>query len=383
MKITILTPNFSSNCLGRAYILAKMLSSRWQVEIVGPMFGESIWFPVVDAKDIAYKPIKLKRNSHFLINLGRIIKKIDGDVIYVSKPVMTSFLPGLLCKLFRRKTLVLDIDDWDLGFTLGSYKKLSSFERLKNFVHSLTDYAYHLNILFFEKLVHLADGKTVSNSFLQERFSGTLIPHARDSQLFNPQNYDSQALKTKYGLSDKKIVAFIGTAREHKGLSVLIEAMSLIDKSDMVLMLVGIDGRENSYAAMAKEKLGLSRVMMFGRQKFSKIGEFLAMSDLIVVPQQIDSAALGQFPAKIFDAMAMAKPIISTDVNDISKVLDGCGIIVAHQDAKAMSEEIQSLIEDSQRSIALGIKAREKFLANYSFEVVGKALIDVFVKYEK
>ena len=383
MKITILSPNLSGNCVGRAYILAKMLSLRWPVEIVGPMFGEDIWSPVANDKDIEYKALKLKKNEHFLLNIGRLMKKISGDVIYVSKPLMTSFLPGLLCRLLIRKPLVIDIDDWELGFGKDSYEKLSRFRRLKNFIRSFWDYSYYWNILLMEKLVNLADEKTVSNSFLQDKFFGKLIYHARDSQLFDSQNYDAQALKVKYGLSSKKVVSFIGTARKHKGVDTLIEAMSLVDDSDTVLMLVGLDGREDIWGLTAKEKLGVNRVVLFGKQEFSKLGEFLAISDVIVVPQEDNVATKGQFPAKIFDAMAMARPVVATDVNDIKAVLHDCGVVVPPHNAQAMAAAIKSLINDKQFSIELGQKARDKCIKHYSYESVSKILIDLFRKYEK
>ncbi len=383
MKITILSPNLSGNCLGRAYILAKMLSRHWQVEIVGPMFADGIWLPVADDKEVEYKALKLKKNSQFLMNIGKLMKKISGDVVYVSKPLMTSFLPGLLCKFLGRKPLVIDIDDWELGFVKEPYEKLSGFKRLKNFVRSFWDYSYYWNILFMEKLVNLADDKTVSNSFLQAKFSGKLIYHARDSELIDPQSYDVNALKVKYGLSSKKVVSFIGSARKHKGVSTLIEAMCMIERPDAVLMLVGVNGREDPCGIMAKEKLGLSKVMLFGKQAFSKIGEFLAISDVVVVPQEASSATQGQFPAKIFDAMAMAKPVVATDVNDIAAVLDDCGVIVPPQDPRKMADAIKSIIEDEQLSIELGKKARERFVANYSFASVIKTLDDIFSKYEK
>jgi len=42
MKISILPPDLSHNCLGRAYLLAKILQRHYEVEIIGPMFGEGI-----------------------------------------------------------------------------------------------------------------------------------------------------------------------------------------------------------------------------------------------------------------------------------------------------------------------------------------------------
>ena len=42
MKISILSPDLYHNCLGRAYLLAKILQMHYEVEIIGPMFGEGI-----------------------------------------------------------------------------------------------------------------------------------------------------------------------------------------------------------------------------------------------------------------------------------------------------------------------------------------------------
>jgi len=38
MKISILTPDLSHNCLGRAYLLAKILQRRYKIEIVDTVF---------------------------------------------------------------------------------------------------------------------------------------------------------------------------------------------------------------------------------------------------------------------------------------------------------------------------------------------------------
>lgn len=56
MKISILTPDLSHNCLGRAYLLAKVLQRRYEVEIDGPVFGKGIWESVANDKNIKYQP---------------------------------------------------------------------------------------------------------------------------------------------------------------------------------------------------------------------------------------------------------------------------------------------------------------------------------------
>ena len=57
IKVSILTPDLSHNCVGRAYILAKMIKKYYDVELVGPMFKDYIWQPLRDSRDI---PLKTK-----------------------------------------------------------------------------------------------------------------------------------------------------------------------------------------------------------------------------------------------------------------------------------------------------------------------------------
>jgi len=121
MKISVLTPDLSHNCLGRAYLLAKILQRRYEVEIVGPVFGDGIWGPVANDKSITYKSVEIYGRFRPYLQIKELAKKIDGDIIYASKPLFTSFGVGLSKKVFNRKPLILDIDDWQMGFMKSIY----------------------------------------------------------------------------------------------------------------------------------------------------------------------------------------------------------------------------------------------------------------------
>ena len=387
MKISILTPDLSHNCLGRAYLLAKILQRRYEVEIVGPIFGDGIWEPVANDKSIEYKSVKISGRFKPYWQIRKLAKKIDGDVIYASKPLFTSFGVGLLKKLSNSKPLILDIDDWQMGFMKEIYSSLSlaqSFKFLATsalFFYSMSSY---WNTLFGEKLSHLADEITVSNNFLQDKFSGTIVWHARDTEAFNPEKFDGSSLREKYDIArNKKVVMFSGTPRAHKGIEDLIEAINLLQTQDVLLTLVGAD--EDSYSqnliTMANKKLG-ERFKAFGLQPFEKVPEFLAMSDVTVIPQKRNLASVGQLPAKVFDAMAMAKPIIATNVSDLPEILDGCGWIVEPESPKQLARAIQHVIDHPEEARQMGQKARQKCIENYSWDAMEKILVNIFRKYE-
>src|SRR5205809_440363 len=181
MKITVLTPDMSHNCLSRAYALAEMLRRRHEVEIAGPIFGEGIWPPLANGGSIPYKTVKV-RGSFTSAQLLALRRQVEGDVVYASKPRFPSFGLGVLLKIARRVPLVLDMDDWERGFILEDRR----ISRPRDLRSALSDAVYDVTVSVNEALPGLADSLTVANTFLQRRFGGTLVWHARDTAAFRP-----------------------------------------------------------------------------------------------------------------------------------------------------------------------------------------------------
>jgi len=388
MKISILTPDLSHNCFGRAYLLAKIFQRRYEVEIVGPIFGDGIWQPVANDKSIKYKFTKISGRIKPYWQIGKLINKIDGDVIYASKPLFSSFGIGLLKKILKKKPLILDIDDWQMGFIKENYSRLSIYKRFR-FIASSTLYFYNLgscwNTLINEELMHFADEITVSNNFLKEKYGGIIIRHGRDTDNFNPQKYNKKLLREKYKINvSKKVIMFLGTPREHKGVEILVNAVNMIKNENIVLFIVGIGDNDNygkKLTKTAKEMLG-DKYKGFGIQPFEKIPEFLTLADVVVIPQKNNFATIGQVPAKVFDAMAMAKPIIATNVSDLPEILDGCGWIVEPKNPEKLAEAIQNVLKNPKEAEKMGQKARQKCIDKYSWDAIEEILLDIFKKYE-
>lgn len=388
MKISILTPDFSHNCFGRAWLLAKVLQRHYEVEIVGPIFGDGIWKPVADDKSIPYKSVEIGGRFKPYVQIMKLTKKIDGDIIYASKPVFTSFGVGLLKKLFAEKPLVLDIDDWEMGFIKERYSRLSFAARFKSLVSSIL-FLYGMGSywsgLLGEKLARFADEITVSNTFLREKFGGTIVCHGRNTKTFDPKRFNKDLVREKYGIEkSKKIVMFFGTPRPHKGIEDLIKAVNIIEDRDDILVNVGVDDRDqySQKAVEAAKKALNNRFRGFGLQPFERVPEILSMTDVVVIPQRKNLATIGQVPAKVFDAMAMAKPIIATSVSDLPEILDRCGWIVEPEKPEQLAEKIQYVLNNPEEAEDMGNKARQKCIEKYSWDAMEEILLKVFKKYE-
>jgi len=79
--------------------------------------------------------------------------------------------------------------------------------------------------------------------------------------------------------------------------------------------------------------------------------------------------------------MAMAKPIISTNVSNIPEILDGCGWIVESENPRQLAEIIKYVFDHPVQAKEKGKKAREKCKREYSWEMMEINLTGVFENY--
>ena len=171
----------------------------------------------------------------------------------------------------------------------------------------------------------------MSNTFLREKFGGDIVYHGRDTHAFDPNKFDRETLRTKYNVhEDDQIVMFLGSPMPHKGITDLIQSVASIKDHNVRLFLAGLNDNDPYSIGVARAaKLALhERFRGFEEIPFARVPEILTLADVVAIPQKRDFASIGQLPAKVFDAMAMAKPVVATDVNDLPLILDGCGLIV-------------------------------------------------------
>ncbi len=371
MLVSIIAPDLSHNCLGRAYVLAQLVERNYEVEIVGPQFGSQIWEPIKDEYD--YRGVKTgKLMYQFPFSAPELLDQISGDVVYVSKPRMASYGPGLLATLGNDRPLILDIDDWESGLRYRNAGKIRTWVKEIPKLISVNSYYYTRP---FEKLSDIADARTVSNRFLQERFSGTLIPHAKDTNKLDPTRFDQSHARDELDLpADDFLIMFSGTPHPHKGVDDLARAVDSIDIDDLCAVVVGAN--ESEYVEKVR-RIGGNSIIVRGMQPFDDIPKWLAATDVVAIPQKDNAATRGQLPSKVFDAMAMGKPIIATDVNDLSIVLNGCGHIIEPNSVELLQKSIVKLYNDRELRKDMGIKARERCVKKYSYDALSEVMDDL------
>ena len=383
LKVSILVSDLSENPIVRVYPIAKVLERKYSVEIIGPIFEERI-FPAY-AKEFVFKTVPGCNYPGFFRQMLEIIRRIEGDVIYVFKPRPSSFFPGLLASCLQGKPLVVDIDDWELA---PYYEMKKSMERSVFFRRFFVrgwkapnDYKY---TVLANSLVRFATQVIVVSDNLLKRFGGTKVCHGVDTDFFDPRLCSPKnQLRKKWQIPSRDIVIlFAGTPRLHKGLDDLLRAMALVESENRLTLLV-VGGQLNGQIPTRLFRKMRSRIREMGYLPHEVMPDLLLLSDLVVLPQKKSLIAKAQVPAKVFEAMAMAKPIIATALSDLPEILEDCGIVIRPGDIEALAQNIQNILENPRIGSMMGAKAREKCIRLYSYEAIEKILIPVFRRFEK
>ena len=357
MKISVLCFDLSSNAFGRAWLLARALSGFYDVEIIGTSKKGGIWTPMSDSK-IPVKEFMWDRLPKFSRIKKNILDAIDGDLILASKLMPTSFGIGLQKKYSSGKPLLVDIDDWELGFFYHS-GFWGGVGRFLNFTNpNGLPYVWRM-----ERLIGYADGISVSNKFLQKKFKGVLLPHCRDTSALDPQKFSPGKIKERIGLAGKKVVMFLGTPRPHKGIDDLLIALKKINIPELRLVIIGAENQQEFLKGV--DPSVIDRVVVLPKISFQNLPEFLSAADIVAIPQRQTSDSVGQMPAKLFDAMSMAKPIIATRVSDIPEVLEDCGYLVDPSEPSQLADCIQYILSHPAEAKAKGYAARERCKQRY------------------
>lgn len=371
LRIAAVVNDLSGNCLVRTYPIVKVLERTHRVEVIGLVGREGI-FPHY-RHEMVYRPFLLGGS---LVSKGRsffdLVRSIDADVIYAFKPICTSYGVALLSRLRRQGPIILDIEDWDNEtFEAMSWKgKMTHLVRNIARPNGFYDWVA-------DSLHGIADQKTVASNFLLRRYGGVKLPHGADPRTFDPHIYDREAIRKHFGVKDKRVIVFAGTVRSHKGVIDLLEAVDKLGRKDVVLALVGMRSPELE-EVLAQ---GKSSIMYWGPQPHSHMPQVWLAADLVVLPQKDTRFAQAQIPGKVFEAMAMARPIIATAVSDLPEILEGCGWLIPPGDSDALGAAMGEVFSDPVRAEEAGHKARQRFLRRYSWDVMQGILDGVFAPF--
>lgn len=263
---------------------------------------------------------------------------------------------------------------------------------------SITLYLYYLaaaiNMFLATWLMHKADLIIPISKSQKEDLVAQGIPDSKifpisegvDIHIFKQS--DNRDISEKYRLSNAKVIIYIGTLGKARCLKLLIQAFSEVreKRDDAKLLLVG-DGDDKEDLKKICCELGINGSVIFtGKIPQADVPSFIALADIGVSPVPPFSFYKRSSPIKMFEYMAMAKPVIANEeIPEHKDVLEqsGGGKLVQFR-AEAFANAMIEMLEYPERAAEMGIKGQTWILRNRTYEImaseVEKGFLNVIYK---
>ena len=204
------------------------------------------------------------------------------------------------------------------------------------------------------------------------------VYNGMDLTRFPASNYEASINPVPRIISIGRLVAF-------KGFEYLIDACAELARRglEFTCEIIG-DGplRGDLEARIIKRNLS-DRIHLLGSLSQQAVLEKLRVADIFALASVTDTqGASDVFPTVIIEAMAAARPIVSTGLAGIPEsVVDGeTGLLVPPGDITALSEALARLLEDAKLRLQYGRAGRARIEQHFRIEHTVAPLIELLQK---
>ena len=174
-----------------------------------------------------------------------------------------------------------------------------------------------------------------------------------------------------------KILIHVGRLVEAKDHETLLTAMNQVVRigHEVFLFLIG-EGELKPVIEQRISELRLTdHVKMLGMR--SDVDQLLLGADIFVMSSKREG-----LPMVLMEAMSCALPVIATDVGGISEIVNDqeSGLLVAPENPYLLARAIEGICNRADGGSALGKKARQIIIENYSLEATAESYAELYNK---
>lgn len=268
------------------------------------------------------------------------------DIVLSTSPQFFNGLAGYPVSKILKAVWVLEIRDlWPESIlAVGAMKNkkiISILYAIEKFMYKKADYIIPVTDAF----------NTYISKIIYPYRKTCVINNAVNNDFFNPKSVDIEALtefKQYYALENKFVISYVGTHGMAHGLKTLLNAAKVLrNRKDIIFLLIG-DGAEKNELKKIKKELSLDNVLMLPQLPKDKMPMVLDASDISIVHLKRDKAFEKVIPSKLFESMAMGKPVILGVKGEAAKIINQSrsGVCIEPENHLQMANAILALKRD-------------------------------------
>ncbi|MEW5946245.1 MAG: glycosyltransferase family 4 protein [bacterium] len=315
-------------------------------------------------------------NPRWIFAALRLILKLRPDVLHVHDLPLAP-IGIFFARLFRKK-LVLDLHE-NYPALLKTIYRGTLFEFLfKN--PSLAALLERLCVRLADRILVVVPEQLPR---LQKMGADPLRIHVvGNGEPLDPHIAQFRLDALLAGAADSLDIAYVGRFEPSRGLHLLIRAFAALSREfpDARLFLVGAGPAEPALKSLAFSLGANDRIVFTGWLPFGEMYDVIERSCVGVVPHEDSELFHTTLPHKLFQYMALGKPVVATDTAALRRVVAGenCGLVVPYGDTDAMSGAFRTLLSDGALRRRLGANGIRAVAEKYSWQHDSAELINAY-----
>jgi glycosyltransferase involved in cell wall biosynthesis len=318
-----------------------------------------------------------RRGLNYLVYMGAAVAMATQiprpDLVVATSPQFLCAVAGYLVSRLQRCPFIFELRDiWpDSIVTVGAMKQgllIKAMERLELALYQKATAIIALTDAFRDYLLE----KSISSSIIH------VIKNGVDLEFFQPLT-PSLPLKAAVGGQEKFIISYIGTVGMAHALDkVVAVAERLQDNHDILFLIIGEGAKKREIQELVAEK-GLENIKVLPGVSKEEVRAYYALSDLVLVTLRNTPLFRKVIPSKIFEIMAMARPILCAVDGECRQIVEeaGSGVFVEPENVEEMTAAIRVLTQEPERLRGMGERGRRFVETSFDRDVLARQYLEI------
>ena len=295
------------------------------------------------------------------------------DIVVSTSPQFFCGLAGLTVRTVKRVPWVLEIRDlWPESIvTVGAMSKglaVRSLEAVERFAYRSADFIVPVT----DSFVHHITERGGDPCRIK------IIKNGVDLSLFQQDPEGAARIRKELGLEGKFIAAYVGTHGMAHGLDVILDAAERLRHDPRIAFLLVGDGAERAGLLERSAARNLDNVLILGQRPKKDMPAIWTATGASLILLRRNDLFRKVIPSKMFEAMAMRRPIILGVEGESCDLLmqAGAGIPIPPQDADALTAAIHKLANDPAYAATLAQSGETFVRANFDRAELASRYLD-------
>lgn len=364
-QVTVITcfPNFPKGKVFEGYT-----NKLYQKENIDGINVVRVWSYITENNGFFKRIMDYVSYAFTSFIFGLFIKK---DLIIATSPQFFTAISGRMLSLFKRIPWVMEVRDlWpDSIAAVGSMNKNSkAFKILKKIENHLYKTASKIIVVTDSFKNYLINEHKILPEKIGVFKNGIII-----NNLNKPKLNDVIALKESLGLENKIVISYIGTHGLAHGLKFILDSISKISNQNLHFLFIG-DGAEKQKLIKYSKTLDSKNFTFLKSVTKSEIPLYIDISDYSLVNLKKSDDFKNVIPSKIFENIAMYKPILLGVEGESKKLINDYRVGVCFEPENEKS--FLNALDDIQGLDIVSFKLNcDKMLVNFDRNIISENII--------